>query len=169
MTQEQLSENLKSEAIRNGLCQQWQQEWNGANKQTLITMYLSGIDFCIQNNYPPLSFIKENFEKDILHYNSIYVDEQITERNPTTPVVVNGECHGIMMFDGCHSATIYVRHSSTLHIEAKGLSKVWVHVYDGAKVNIEQKEGAAVYVYPYGENSIVNFVGDVKVRKRKNL
>lgn len=67
MNEKDLSRTLLNQAITLGLCQPWQQSWGTPDQQGLIDKWLHGIDFAIKHNYPTNTFIKENFDKDILH------------------------------------------------------------------------------------------------------
>ena len=59
-----LSEELKSQAIGLGLCEQWTNSWGNPSEQELINKFLHGIDFCIKHDYPTNEYIKKNFDKD---------------------------------------------------------------------------------------------------------
>lgn len=166
METKELSNTLKVEAIKNGLCQQWQSEWNDETTQSLIDKYLKGIDFAIEHNYPSNEFIEENFDKDILLANNIFVNDEVRGTNIGTPIVINGKSKGMLTFDEYGVATIYIRHDSEVSISCKDLSKVWVHVYDNAKVHIVATDVAKVYCYKHSNECTVNVIGDVCVRDR---
>ncbi len=160
-----LSNELKTQAIGLGLCEQWTKAWGNPNKQELINKFLHGIDFCIKHDYPTNEFIKKNFEKEILHRNNIFVDEDVQKRNARQIVVLQGRCTGTLLYDGMTSADVYVRHDSEVTIDCNRLSKVFISVYDRAKVNVIQKDGASVYVYLHGSNCEVKAEGDVMTRR----
>ena len=160
-----LSNELKTQAIGLGLCEQWTKAWGNPNKQELINKFLHGIDFCLKHDYPTNEFIKKNFEKEILHRNNIFVDEDVQKRNARQIVVLQGKCTGTLLYDGMTSADVYVRHDSEVTIDCNRLSKVFISVYDRAKVNVIQHDGASVYVYLHGDNCEVKAEGDVMTRR----
>lgn len=160
-----LSNELKTQAIGLGLCEQWTNAWGNPNKQELINKFLHGVDFCIKHDYPTNEFIKKNFEKEILHRNNIFVDEDVQKRNARQIVVLQGRCTGTLLYDGMTSADVYVRHDSEVTIDCNRLSKVFVSVYDRAKVNVIQNDGASVYVYLHGDECEVKSEGDVMMRR----
>ena len=160
----ELSNTLKNRAILLGLCTEWTDGWGNPDKQELIDKYLHGIDFCIKHDYPSVEFIKKHFEKELLHKNNIFVDEEVHERNLNHIAVFNGKCRGMLMFDGMVCCDIYVRHDSEITIDCTRMSKVFINLYDNAKVKVMQKDVASVYVYKHGENCSVETDGDVMLR-----
>lgn len=160
-----LSSTLKEEAARLGCCEQWLSQWGVCNQQELINRFLHGIDFCLKHDYPTNEFIKKNFEKEILHRNNIFVDEDVQKRNARQIVVLQGKCTGTLLYDGMTSADVYVRHDSEVTIDCSRLSKVFISVYDRAKVNVIQHDGASVYVYLHGGDCEVKAEGDVMTRR----
>ena len=70
----------------------------------------------------------------------------------------------MLMFDGMVCCDIYVRHDSEITIDCTRMSKVFINLYDNAKVKVMQKDVASVYVYKHGENCSVETDGDVMLR-----
>ena len=165
MNDKDLSRTLLNQAVALGLCQQWTQEWGAPNQQELIDKYLHGIDFCIDKGYPTNAFIKEHFDKEILHRNNIFVDEDVQKRNMNHTAVLNGSCKGTLLFDGFSICDLYVRHDSEVTIDCSQYCKIFINVYDRAKVNVIQRGIASVYVYIHGEDCVVETEGDVLQRK----
>lgn len=150
MQKNNLSETLKHEAIGRALCAKWQNEWaDDSDQQTLIDKYKCGLDFVIkQGEWPTNEFIKANFDRELLHDNLIFVDEDIDlECAPSGIYVLNGECSGRLWFGQWAVATIYVRHSSKIRIEADRFAKIFVRLYDNAEVEYNINGSAVVKVY----------------------
>lgn len=145
---ENLSETLKQQAVSLGLCQQWQRQWGDCDQQELIDKYKKGLDFCIENQYPANEFIKENFDRSLLHENLIFVDEHINiGYAPNGVYVLNGACTGVLHFREWAAATVYVRHESHVHIIAEDFAKVFVRLYDGGEADVCDVGDAVVKVY----------------------
>lgn len=145
-----LSEILKHEAVERNLCAQWTKEWaDDSDQQALIDKYVRGIDFVIkQGEWPTNEFIKANFDRELLHKNLIFVDEDIDlECAPSGIYVLNGECSGVLRFKDWSAATVYVRHNSNVIILASNFSKVFVRLYDEAGAEIVDVDEAFVKVY----------------------
>lgn len=160
-----MSEELKSQAIGLGLCQQWTEAWGNPNIQELINKYLHGLDFCIEHEWPSNEYIKKHVDKETLHRNNIYIDEDVQRRNARQIVVLQGKCTGTLLYDGLTTADIYVRHDSEITIDCSRISKVFVNLYDRAKVKVIQRDASAVYVYKHGDGCEVDAQGEVLQRK----
>ena len=93
------------------------------------------------------------------------MDECVERRNARTVVVIQGKCSGNLFYDSFTTSDVYVRHDSSIYIDCSRMSKVFINVYDNAKVRISQRDGAVVYVYRHGNNCEVNCEGDVIVRR----
>ena len=165
MKDEELSRTLKAQAVGLGLCEEWTDGWGNPDPQGLIDKYLHGIDFCIKHGYPDKEFIKRNFDRELLHMNGIFVDEEVHLRNSKGMVVLNGNCRGMMMFDGMAACDVYVIGDGKITVDCSRLSKVFVNVYGNAKVRVVQEDAASVYVYMHGNGCQADTKGDVMVRK----
>lgn len=163
-----LNKDLRDKAILYGLCEQWTSDWSeNRNKQELIEMWLRGIDFAIQHNYPTNEFIKEHFESGLLKENHIFIDSSFHGLNLDKKVVLCGKSDGVLEFDKFSTCDIYIRHECHAHIRASGCSKIFINLYDGANITIKQMEAAKVYVYLHGSNCHVKYEGEVLVRESR--
>lgn len=160
-----IGKKLKLQAESLGACEKGLDRLEKLNEQELINRYVHFIDFAIEKNYPSNEFIKENFDKALLEHNNIYVDAEFERRNARQVVVVQGKSKGVLLYDGMTCADVYVRHDSEVTIDCSRLSKVFISVYDNAKVNVTQRDGASVYVYLHGDACEVVAEGDVMQRK----
>lgn len=164
---EKLSDRMKSEAVSLGLCAQWTSEWvDGTTKDDMLEKFVNGIDFCISHNWPSPKVIKRDFG-DVMHNHGVYVDENVDEENPKM-VILNGECVAHLRYTGMGVGEVYVRHSSSLYLKVKGLSRVFVNLLDDGDVHIECEDGAKCFVYQYGGN-VSSCSGPVTVRDRKDF
>lgn len=162
-----LGKKLKLQAESLGACEKGLDNLERLNEQELVNRYIHFIDFAIESGFPSNEFIKKNFDQDLLHRNNIYVDELVERRNARAVVVVQGKSTGLLQYDGMTVADVYVRHDSEITIDCSRLSKVFISVYDDAKVNVTQRDGASVYVYLHGDGCSVTSEGDVMVRRSK--
>lgn len=156
------SQRLKDEAVKLGLCQQWQSEWGNPTDDELCEMYVRGLDFCIRHDFPNPRYMKRHFN-GTLQKHGIFVDNVVSLKNPFT-FVANGKCSGIVFIDGFSVSQIYVRHDSYIVVRASGNSVVNIRVYDRAKVNIISSDDARVCVIKHG--GILAVSGNVKVIDR---
>ena len=162
-----IGKQLKSQAESLGACEKGLNGLDRLNEQELINRYVHFIDFVIENNFPSNEFIKENFDKSLLEHNNIYVDAEFERRNARQVVVIEGNSNGVLLFDGMTTSDVYIRHDSEVTIDCSRLSKIFISVYDNAKIHVTQRDGASVYVYLHGENCSVESDGEVMIRRSK--
>lgn len=165
MTDNELNKMLKAQAIGLGLCEEWTEGWGNPGQQELIGKFLHGIDFCIGHDWPSASFIENHFDKGILHKNQIFTNEEVQLKDLHGEVVFNGNCKGMVLAGGVTVCDLYVRHDCELTVDCKGMSKVFINVYDRAQVKVLQRDAASVYVYLHGDGCQMEGKGDVMTRK----
>lgn len=163
-----VNKELRNKAVSLGLCDTWQKKWmKDKTPQQLIDMYKKGIDFCLESNYPDNKFIKENFTKDILSKNNMFVDEDFYVLNPENDCVILGESQGKLIFDGYAVRDIYINGNADVEIEASGFAKIFVNVYDDAQVVVTQKKNSVIHVYKHGTGEVLS-VGNVTINRKYN-
>jgi hypothetical protein len=162
-----IGKQLKSQAESLGACEKGLNGLEKLNEHELINRYIHFIDFAIDVNWPSNEFIKENFDRSLLEHNNIYVDAEFERRNARQVVVIQGESKGVLLFDGMTTSDVYIRHDSEVTIDCSRLSKIFISVYDNAKIHVTQRDGASVYVYLHGENCSVESEGEVMIRRSK--
>lgn len=148
-----------------GACEKGLDNWQAPSDAELIERYIKHLDFCIKRDYPSVDYIEAHFEKGLLHRHGVWVNEEVGSSGGTR-CVLNGRCTGALRYDLMSTQTVYVRHDSDVVIEARGMSRVWVHLYDSARIAVRTDELARVYVYLHG-GEIVSQEGDVRVRERR--
>lgn len=162
-----IGKKLKLQAESLGACEKGLDRLEKLNEQELINRYVHFIDFVLEKNFPSNEFIKVNFDKALLAHNNIYVDAEFERRNARQVVVIQGESKGVLLYDGMTCADVYVRHDSEVTIDCSRLSNVFISVYDNAKVNVTQRDGASVYVYLHGDSCSYETDGEVMIRRSK--
>lgn len=162
-----IGNKLKLQAESLGACEKGLDRLEKLNEQELVNRYLHFIDFAIERDFPSNEFIKKNFDRNVLERNNVYVDAKFERRNARQIVVVQGGSKGCLLYDGYTAADVYVRHESEVIIDCSRLSKVFISVYDNAKVKVVQRDGASVYVYLHGDGCEVSSEGDVMLRRSK--
>ena len=121
MIMNRLNSELRGHAVSYGLCTQWQGDWqNNKSQQELIGMYIRGIDFCIEHDYPTVEYIKGNFDRSLLHQNHIFVDEPVIGGDNGV-YVLNGKCSGLNFSLRLNLQLLlsYLRHDSELTLEVE--------------------------------------------------
>lgn len=161
-----VSEELKKKAIALDLCKEWTDGWVNPNLDELCEMFISGIDFCIKNDYPSLEYIKKHFGV-IAENHGIFVDTEINLHNPDVAILM-GSTKGSIKLSGYTSRDIYVRHNCEVNIKVKDKAKAFIRVFDNAKVTVENESSSRVFVYQYIDRfkGKIDTFGDVLVRVR---
>lgn len=151
MKQKELSITLREMACSQPtpLCKEWTEAWkDDTDIDGLLDKYISGIDFAIKNNYPPLDFCRENFNRDDLHRHNIYLDEYISIGDASSGTwVFVGNCEGEITFKDFSVGTLYLRHNSRIKVVTKDMAKVFISLYDESEVDVEQLEYSTAKVY----------------------
>ncbi|PXV62381.1 hypothetical protein CLV62_12070 [Dysgonomonas alginatilytica] len=155
-----VSEILKTEAIKYDLCSDWTNDWGTPSLEELVDKYIKGLDFCILNNYPSNEFIKKNFGK-IAEGKGVFVDSNVNLLNPKI-AILNGSCSGEIVLNNYVSRDIHVRHDSIVKIIIRDGAIAFIRVYDNAHVVVENESGSRCFVYKKGGR--VTISGDVLVR-----
>ena len=117
---------------RTPLCDEWYGEWNDDTPvDVLLDKFVRGQDFCIENDYPPLEFVRKHFHVSDLHRHHIYIDEEVDIRDAESGTwIFLGNCMGKISFSGYSVGTVYVRHGSQVNVSATGSSRVFVSMYE---------------------------------------
>lgn len=146
-----LNKKLALEAKKHNICEDWFNDLlHTENKDNLIKMYLEGIDFCLSNEYPSLSFIKENFVGVMEKY-GIFLDGGINTIN-SRHVVALGSCIGSAEYTGFEVGQVFVKHGSKLTVRASGNTFVMVDMFDESEVEVMATDNAKICVNHYGGN-----------------
>ena len=162
---DELNSTLSKKAIDLGLCQQWQQSWNGIwDKQKMIEKFFEGIDFCLMYRYPSYEFIKNNFDRDLLRKNSILLDDKYSLLNPKESVLF-GKSESTIRFNARNHGTVYLRDNSTAKIKASGKSFVLIHLLDDCYVTVEKSDEAKVILIKHSEAVTIVAETDVEIRE----
>lgn len=167
MDEGRLSERMKKEAVWLGLCAQWTEEWgDNASKDEMVRKFVRGLDFCIEHDWPSTKVMKRDFG-DVIHNHGVYVDENV-ECMDAPMVILNGECVADIRYDGTTTGEVYVRHKSEARIKARGLTRVFINLYDDGEVDVDCDDGCRVFVYRHG-GKVRKAVGDVIVREKEKI
>lgn len=133
-------------AKSHNICQEWHDRiLTTKEKEELIEMYLKGIDFCMEYDFPPLDFVKKNFTGLMEEY-GIYADTTF-DSDFKKKVVVLGDCNGTVTAGGYRTCEVFVRHISRVKVMATDHAFVVVNVYDKAEVEISASDESKVCVY----------------------
>lgn len=143
-----LNKILAKEAKKKGICQEWLDQLLLTDSiDSLLEMYLKGIDFCLSNDYPSNEVIRQNFMGK-MEQHGIFLDTRFSLSN-IRKVVALGESSGTIEIGACNTSEIFVKHSSQVSITARENAFVVVDVFDQAKVVIHAQDSCRILVNKY--------------------
>ena len=146
---------LAGSAKKNGICQEWFDRLAGCNDDQIdkmMIMYVKGIDFCMENNWPDLETVRKHFKGRMEHH-GVHCDEECTISNERFTVLL-GHCRTAISFDQYSVGEIYVRHDSKAEIEVFDHSFVRLDVYDQSEVKIVATGNAKISIKNHGKADI---------------
>lgn len=166
MDNSELNISLREDAIKLGLCDQWQADWHvDWDMQKMIDKYKEGIDFCLLNNYPEIDFIKKNFSQEILRDNAILVDDKYSLLNQRICVLL-GNSKSTIRYNGKNLGAVYIKNNSECLVTAKGLSFCLVHAFDNARIKCEAFDNASIVVLKHSKDILIEeTTGEVKIKE----
>lgn len=166
----ELIEQLKSDGIAKGLCQEWQKKLHpGVSTKRLASLFVRGIDFCVKNDYPTLEFMRDNFKGRCEQY-GVFVDG-VANNDNMPDVVLNGECKCTLSYYGYSVSRVVVRHSSSAIISVFGSAHVTIDTFDNSTIKLYVSgTKSRVLVNKYGNSKVESTGNGVKVVvKNKNI
>ncbi len=132
-----IDKKLKREAIKAGLCKEWQDSWEETG---LIEKYLRGITWAMERDYPSYKLMSKM--KDALNRNGVYNQEKLSIKCDRETYVFNG-CDVYFEIGGYQVCRIYIGRGSKVKVNAKGNSILYIDSY-GGEVQVD-KEGDAFF------------------------
>lgn len=154
MTME-LNELLKRDGIAKGLCEPWQKKLDTHKSiEGLVRLFVNGIDFCVEKDYPTLEFMREHFKGKSEPYGA-FVDDDVPELKNCRNVVLNGHCRAFIEYDAYTVARVVARHTTEAAINVSEKAIVTIDAFDNSKLTVAVAgNGAKVFVNKYGDAQV---------------
>lgn len=166
---DRLNSELKTQAITNGLCEEWQGIWKeDRTPEQLIKMMYNGLDFCLIHHWPSNDFIKQNFDLDTLRQNGVLVDDTYSLLNPANSLIL-GNSNAKIRYNFTYIGNVNVRDRSDVTLTAKGRSFVIVHLFDNASITAHQADNASIVIIKHSTNVHIHSNEGVKIREELNF
>lgn len=143
-----LNTYVLARAMQNNICTPWAEKISNASSvDDLLKMYVAGIDFCLEHNFPSNTDLVKLGGDHINQY-GIYVDQtvKLTDR---PFVVFLGSSSGTIKYTGFNASQVFLKHSSTTDITINGNASVLIDCFDDSVLNIEVGENASAFVNVY--------------------
>lgn len=144
-----IGEELAKQAKKNGICKIWYHDLKKTtDTDKLLDMYIRGIDFCLEKNYPSNDYIRKNFVGKMEAF-GVHLDENIRIINEKK-VVALGNCVGTVETSGFATSEVFIKHESVLLITASDHSFIMIDLFDQAELSVIANDDAKVCVNYYG-------------------
>lgn len=162
----ELADQLKQDGVAKGLCRLWRGKLKaGMSIESMIRLYIKGIDFCISEDYPTLEFIRDNFRGKCEPFGA-FVDDEISERKNAPDTVLNGVCKAMLDYDSYSVSRIYIRHNSQAAINVSDHAIVTIDAFDNSNLIVATAgEDAQVLVNLYGGAQVECIGVGIQVKK----
>lgn len=162
----ELADQLKQDGVAKGLCRLWRGKLKaGMSIESMIQLYIKGIDFCISEDYPTLEFIRDNFRGKCEPFGA-FVDDEISERKNAPDTVLNGVCKAMLDYDSYSVSRIYIRHNSQAAINVSDHAIVTIDAFDNSNLIVATAgEDAQVLVNLYGGAQVECIGVGIQVKK----
>jgi len=107
-----------------------------------MEMYLKGLDFCMEKNFPDNNFIRKHFKGSMEEF-GVHLDDTIDVLNPKRLVAL-GSTSGVVTVNKFAVAQITVNNDADITIKAQDNSFVMVDVWGNANVRVYSSGSARV-------------------------
>lgn len=162
----ELTKYIHSVASQAGICADWATYIeNAKSKEELMEMYVKGIDFCLEKNFPSNDDLLRLGGADFLANYGVYVDA-IPKISPF--LVLLGSCYGTIEYSDFSVNQLFIKGNSNVNVIATENASLIIDCFDNATLNVTQEDQSNVMVNVYG-NAIVTATGNVKIIHKNKL
>lgn len=163
MNLNQLKKALAKEAQEAGICAEWYNHILSApNKERLLVLFYSGLDFVIGNDFPSKE-LRAEF-RDIRKHFDIYDEGDVYSRlNPRRLLAYEGT-EGRVLLDGYAVCQLWARQGAGVEIHATANSYATIDVAPGARVTITAADHARVSVFQHGGSIQQHATGEATIK-----
>lgn len=142
---------MRKDGVDKGLCRLYQGKLkDGLTVEQLADLFKGGIDFCINNDYPTLDFLREHYKGKCEPY-GVYIDESTGQLHNPGTIVLNGACKAFINYNGNKVSRLYARHESVCAVVVGGAANITIDLFDNAHLVVAVAgSDARVSVNVYG-------------------
>lgn len=172
MDAQQISINMRAEARRLGLCDEWYNNWGNPSIEEMLDMLKKGFDFYIthRDEWIEPSFIKSTCGIELLRIKNILADDKYSLCNRNDVYLLgNSKCN--LRYNGQHSGVAWVLGTSQVEVSAKNRSHVIIEAFDSAIIRIIRRDkDARILVVLHGPDVSVltNDDADCEIKYAKD-
>lgn len=150
----ELNKYILDKAKQSGICPEWANLIGNSNsKKDLMQMYVKGIDFCLEHNFPSNSDLLKLGGFDFLSDFGVYVDHK-SELKECDFLVLLGQCKIMAEWGGYTASQAYLKGTSALKAEVNGNAFLAIDCFDDSKLHLTASGDSKVLVNLYGNAKI---------------
>jgi len=150
---QELNKHILEKALEAGICLDWAKKISdSAGRDELLTMYVKGIDFCLEKEFPSNEDLLKFGGDDLVKY-GIYVNGQADQSREF--VVLLGASSGNIIIDGYSVSQIFIKHQSKALVAVKDHSFVVIDVFDNSALSVKASGNSKTLINVYG-NAVVS-------------
>lgn len=153
---ENTNQYILAKAKEAGICQEWADKLAiTTDIDILLQMYIDGIDFCLEKNFPSMADLAVLAGTERLARYGIYIDEYVSLVNPKTLVLLGG-CEADISIGSYQVSQIFVKHKSSGTFRISGNAFVVIDCFDDSELTVEASGDSKVLVNVYGRAKITH-------------
>jgi hypothetical protein len=148
-------------AKEKGLCKDYLSQFKSDNSlKNLCEKYFIGSDWAIEKDFPSLEILRKVKEQTKQY--GLFTDHTDNIEN-VKKVAIFGNSKLDLYANDFSVNEIYIRHDSDVKINGNQYAYMIIIVLDNSKVSIQCLDQSKAVVYVYGNNTKINYVGNVKI------
>lgn len=153
VSMENISKYILKGALAAGICEEWAVFI--ANTDTVdefLKMYVKGIDFCLEKNFPANDDLV-NLGGDRLEQYGIYVD-RVVDYPAGDFLVFLGRSEGPVIANGFSVSQIFIKHECDISLKVADNAFVVIDCFDNSKLDVTASGNSKVMINVYGQAQV---------------
>ncbi|TAE81918.1 MAG: hypothetical protein EAY81_09415 [Bacteroidetes bacterium] len=126
---------LIAEAVKCEICKPFESKLAEAKSVgELLAMYIAGIDFCLEKNFPSNDFLIKNAGEELVNF-GIHIDKEIDLTNPQKAVLL-GKTNANLNYNEFETGEVFVKHNSKANINVGGNAYLVIDCFDNTETSV---------------------------------
>lgn len=150
----ELNKYILEKAKLAGICKPWAEQIATATSvDELMEMYVKGIDFCLEKDFPSSPDLVR-LAGDKLHEYGIYVDQTGLALKNSKFAVLLGTCGADLHYDHFSVGQVFVKHNSCANVKTSDNSFLVIDCFDTARLTVTAYGNSKVLINVYGQAKV---------------
>ena len=150
----ELNDYILKKALEADICKPWAEQIAAApNVDELLEMYVKGIDFCLEKDFPTAPDLVK-LAGDKLDEYGIYVDQPELALKNSKFTVLLGSCIADLHYDQFSVGQVFVKHDSSCEVSASGNSFIVIDCFDNSNLDVKAYDNSKILINIYGNSKV---------------